>query len=146
MVPWPGFDVDLECVHQPPRAEQPDPHPGRGLVRTGQHRLQVGDAGTAVAGHDDEALRRRLAGQAELDLAAARVLVGVAGDLRDRGGDPRLVLRVEADQLGQPAGAAADRDDVRLGSDHDPQQAGIHGALYTVARIATTEASSRPRR
>ena len=115
-------------------------------MRTGQNRLEVGDAGTAVAGHDDKALCRWLPGQAELDGAAARILIGVAGDLRDRGGDPRLVLRVEADQFGKPAGAAANRDDVRLGSDRDPQQAGIHGALYTVARIATTEASSRPRR
>ena len=145
-MPCAGLRRDVECIHQPPGAEQPDAHPRHGLVRTGQNRRQVGDAGTAVAGHDDEALRRRLAGQAELDVAAARIFIGVAGDLRDRGGDPRLVLRVEPDQFGQPAGAAADRDDVRLGSDHDPQQAGIHGALYTAARIATTEASSRPRR
>ena len=66
--------------------------------------------------------------QAELDVAAARVFIGVAGDLRDRGGDARLVLRVEADQFGQPARPAADQHDVRLGGDRDPQQAGVHGA------------------
>ena len=52
-----------------------------------------------------------------------RVLEGVAGDLRDRGGDARLVLRVEAEQFGELARAAAGQHDVRLGGDHDPQQA-----------------------
>ena len=52
VAPWcpaPGFDVDVEFIHQPLGAEQPEAHAGRGLVRTGEDRLQVGDAGTAVA-------------------------------------------------------------------------------------------------
>ena len=96
--------------------------------------------------HDDEALCRCLPGQAELDRAAARILIGVAGDLRDRGGDAGLVLRVEAEQFGKPAGAAAHQDDVGLAQRSRSAAGGIHGALYTAARITTTEASSRPRR
>ena len=89
----------------------------------------------------------RIAGQTEFDLPAAGVFEGVAGDFRHRGGDAGLILTFEADQLRQPARALADQDDVGLGADRDQEQARVHARNSTASvRMATTEASSRPRR
>ena len=59
-------------------------------------------------------LRRALAFERELDLAAAGVAEGVARDLRNGGGDARLVLSVEAEQPGDLARALARHDHVLL--------------------------------
>ncbi len=111
------------------------------MPRPVEHRIEVGDAWPAIGDDDFEPLGRRLAAKAELDPAPAGIFERVARDLRDRSGDPRLILRFEADQLGEPAGALAHQHDVGLGRERQDQQAGVHEA-----RIAATVASSRPRR
>ena len=78
----------------------------------------------------------------EVHAPAAGVAVGVARDLRDRGGDARLVLRVEAEALGDLSRALARGDDVMLVFDGDGQ----HRAVHARASLATsTVTSSRPR-
>ena len=84
----------------------------------------------------------------ELDRAAAAMLDGVAGDLRDRGRDAGLGVQIVAEQFGDPAGAAARQDDVGVAFERDPHQARFcrHGGGHRGARNTTTEQSSRPRR
>ena len=93
---------------------------------------------------DDEELRRALAFDRELDLAAAGVAEGVARDLGHRGRDARLVLRLEAEQRGELARALARDHDVLLVADGDGDEAAWLIAPSPL-RSATTVASSRPR-
>jgi len=89
-------------------------------------------------------LRRPVAFERELDLAAAGVAVGVAHDLGHRGGDARLVLRLEAEQGGYLACALARRHHVLLVVHGDRHEARAHAATLS-GRAATAVASSRPR-
>jgi hypothetical protein len=70
----------------------------------------------------------------------------VAGDFRHRGGDARLVLRLEADQCGNLARALPGADHILLVADRDREQADRHAGGEPSARKATTVTSSRPRR
>ena len=79
---------------------------------------------------------------AELGSAAAGIFERVARKLGNGGGDARLVLPIEAQELGDPARSFADEHDVGLSFEGHEQKAGVH----VVVRIATTVASSRSRR
>jgi hypothetical protein len=57
-------------------------------------------------------LGRTLPFQRKLHLAATGVAVRIAGDLGNGGGDARLVLAVEAEQVGNLAAPLARDDDV----------------------------------
>ena len=93
VVPPPGRRLDLEAVHQPPGADDAR-GPCRSASRTGRRGSACRSSipGPRSRTRISEA-RGRLGVDQELDPAAAGVLEGVAGDLRDGGGDPRLVLR-----------------------------------------------------
>ena len=136
---------DLELVHQPSGAEDADPQAGRRVVPAVEDRLEVLDPRAPLVDADQKARRGRRADQ-ELDPAAARVLEGVAGDLRDRRGDPRLVERGEAQQAGDLAGALPRQDDVGFQADLQGQEGHAHGRLSPRSRATTTVTSSRPRR
>src|ERR1700688_2447481 len=106
----------------------------------------MGNPRPTVAYADDECLGFFAGDEAKFDLSAAGVFERIAREFRNRRGDPRLVLRIEADQLRQSSRPLADQDDVRFRGDRDQQEAWVHTELYTTGRIATTEASSRARR
>src|SRR5581483_10044609 len=102
------------------------------------------DVPDAAPGIDDahaKDLRPGLALHVELDAPAAGVAEGIARDLGHRGGDARLILSIEAEQLGQPARALAADHDIALLLDADPGQRNAHAASLAT----TTVTSSRPR-
>src|SRR5262249_47577374 len=80
--------------------------------------------------------------QPVFDAPAPAIVERVAHDLGDGGGDARLVLPVEARQLGDPARAAAHRDDVGLAFDRDGQET----LPQPAPRATRMHASSRSRR
>ena len=57
---------DVEAVHEPSRARDADPHPGRAPEAALQHCVKVRDAGTPVANYDLQA-RRGAGHEGELD-------------------------------------------------------------------------------
>ena len=79
-----------------------------------------------------------------LDLAAAGVVEGIARDLGNRGRDAGLILRVEAEQPGDLAGALARGDRIVLVADADRED-GDNGSCLYAAFATTTVASSLPR-
>jgi hypothetical protein len=112
--------LDVEPIHQPPGADDPQPHPGLRPVAPVQDPRQLGDPGAVIRHRRGEGRRiPRLGG--ELDPAAARVAVGVAADLRHGRGDARLVAGVEAEEGRDLPGALAGEDHVRLAPDLDGQ-------------------------
>ena len=79
-------------------------------------------------------------------LAAARVAVGVAGELGDRGGDPRLLEPVEAEQLGDVARALARASRrPRRGAGRRARSPSPIRRHRPARRATTTLTSSRPR-
>jgi hypothetical protein len=130
---------DLEPVHQPPGAGEPEPHARRRAVASLEHRGDVPDARPPIVHLDHEELRRRRALQPEDDLPAVRVAKCVARDLGDRGRDARLVLRVELEQRGDLARALARQHDVGLVPEPDREQRVRHAAAL---RSTTADASS----
>ena len=86
---------------------------------------------------DREELRRRAPLHCELDAAATGVGEGIASDLGDRGGNPCLVLAVEAEQPRDLPRPLACRDDVVLV---------LYGHRQDQAHLATTTATSSRRR
>ena len=124
MAPSPGRLVDLEAVHQPPGAHHAQAHAGGRAVAPVEDRVEVADAGPRSLDADHQELRRVAALDRELDLAAARVLERVAGDLGDRGGDARLVLALEAEARRDLARPLARRHDVLLVADPKSEMSG----------------------
>ena len=104
----------------------PEAHAGRRAILALEDAPSVRDArAPSVTRISEDAGAASLLTQ-ELDLPAARVLEGVAGDLRDGGGDAGLVLGVEAEQAGDLPGALAGQDDVGLEADRDRQERQAH--------------------
>ena len=134
--------LDLEGVHQPLGADQPQPETGARAVLAAEDRRQLGDAGALVAHRNGQQLGGAPPLDRELHPAPARVADGVAGDLGDGGGDPRLGLDVEAEQLGDLPGPLARVDDVVLPADVDGEDVELHAGGH---RATTTVASSRRR-
>jgi hypothetical protein len=83
--------ADGEMVHQAARADDAQAHAGRGAVLPSSD-LQVGGCRAPGPRRAREQLRRAVAFDRELDLAAAGVAEGVAHDLGHGGRDARLVL------------------------------------------------------
>jgi hypothetical protein len=98
-------------------------------MHPGEDRRQLCDPRPAVTHHYNEHLRRRADIEPELDLAAAGIFEGIAGDFRNRGGNPRLILPLESDQFGQTPGPLADQDDVRFCADRNQEEALFHAAI-----------------
>jgi hypothetical protein len=84
---------DLEVVHQPARARQPEAERAGGRYAVAQRGLEVGDAGPCVVDRDRDPAPAGAHGRRQLDPPAAGVLDRVARDLGHRGGD---VLRLDA--------------------------------------------------
>src|SRR5262249_2939556 len=118
-------------------------HAGRGGVAAVEDGLEVLDAGPPVADADEEG-GRGLPVEEELDLAAAGVLEGVAGDLGDGGGDAGLGLGRGAEQARQLAGALPGQHHVVLQADLLGQERLAHGRAPLGARATSTVTSSRP--
>ncbi len=84
----------------------------------------------------------------EFGAAAARIAVGVARQLRHRGGDAGLVLSIESQQFGDAMRALTDRDDIALVLDRHGDDGPDFGAMrrHGLHHFATsTVASSRCR-
>ena len=79
----------------------------------------------------------------ELDPAAAGVLEGVAGDLRNRGGDPRLILVLQAKQPGDLPGALPSEDDILLQANLHVEKVLAHESAPSSSRATSTVTSSR---
>ena len=131
---------DIEAVHEPPRAQNAQPHAGAGRIFAAQNALQIANAGAAIQDADEEDLGRRLAFHHELDTAAARVLKRIAGDLRNRRGQPGLLLRVEAQQRRDLAGALARGHHVLFVSNFARKNRQAHSS--GLASCATTTVTS----
>ena len=116
-----GLDVDP--VHQAPRAEDAEAHAGGRVVSPGQDAVQLGDAGAAVAYAHQQDLGRGRAFNGKLDHAVAGVIVDIARQLGNRGRDAHLVLAAEAAQRGHLARALARGDDVEFGLDGNAEDA-----------------------
>ncbi len=112
-----GRGVDLEVIHEAARADQAEPHAALRAVLAVENALQIGDAGTLVADADAQQLRRLGLLDHEFGAAAAGIAEGVARNFGNGGGDPGLVLPLEAEQFGDAARALTHRDDVALGVD-----------------------------
>src|SRR4029077_533564 len=106
--------------------------------------VQVRYPGALVANPGQHQLRSALAFEQELDSASPGVAVGIAGDLGDRRGNPRLILCVEPEQPGYLARALSGNDDVLLVVEGYGQKCfSYHGPMPLL--MATTLTSSRPR-
>jgi len=133
---------DLELVHQSPGSDDAETHAGRGAIGAVEDVGEPGDARALIGNDDLEQLRGRAAFYPELHLSSARIAEGVARDLRHRGGDPRLVLSIEAEEAGELPGPLPGEDDVVL----ELQRHRDHALAHAAAVLATTTvASSRPR-
>src|SRR5581483_10890839 len=91
---------------------------------------------------DDQDLRRRVPVDAVLDAPAAGIRIGIAGDFRHRGGDPRLLGRIEAECAGDLPRPLPGRDDVVFVMNAYRQQPDAHPRA---SRATTTVTSSRRR-
>jgi hypothetical protein len=110
-----------------------------------EHLRQVRDAAAAVADDDLQQLRRALTFHREAHAPAAAVAERVAHDLRHGRGDADLILRLEADELGDVAGPLPGCDHVGLAGDDDAEKREAHSDLAPprAGRTTSTDASSR---
>ena len=99
------------------RSGQTDSHSGSGGEGSFQDGIQIGNAASLVVNVNGEKLRARIEIQLEVDLAAARVLVRISGNFRNRGGERHLILWRKAQHAGQMPGPLARRHDVLLGGE-----------------------------
>src|SRR5262245_21723646 len=76
-----AFGVQLELVHEPPRARQSQAEAARGRETVLHGHRGVGDAGPDVLGHDRHAAPAVLLHDRDGDFTARGVLDDVAGDL-----------------------------------------------------------------
>ena len=137
-----GLRADVEPVHQAAGAGDADPEAGLRLVAALENRVEIADAGPAIGDAHDHGLAAPRVVDPKFRPASRRVPVGVAGDLRDGGRDPRLVLDAETQLLGDAARPLAHGHDIVLLLDRDREQGPSHDAT---PRTTTTVASSRPR-
>ena len=132
----------MKGVHQPPRAAQSDTHPPLGDVAARQYGIEVRYTRSLVADDDLEDRRCCVVLDSKLGSAAAGIFERVACQLGNGGGDARLILPIEAQELGDTARSFANEHDVWLSLESHEQKAGVH----VVVRIATIVTSSRSRR
>ncbi len=136
--PAPGLRRDLETVHQPARADDPQAHAGGRLVAAVEDVVEICDPWSLVADLDQElGLVHRVDRVGRPP--AARVLKRVACELGHCSGHSGLVLRIESQQRRDLASALARDDDVLLALDRHGRNRPRH------ARATTAVASSRPR-
>ena len=134
-----GAAVDLEGVHQAPGADDAHAHAGRRDVVALEDVGQAGDARALVDERGGERALVALALEREAQCAAAAVGHRVARDLRDRGGDARLVLAVEAQHGRERARALAGVDHVLLGPERGGQdRLHAHAALLSTSTVASS--------
>jgi hypothetical protein len=139
-----GLALHLEPVHEPPGPEEPEAHARLRAVVAGEDVLEVRDARPLVGDLHDEHLRSRGPFHAEEGAADLRIAEDVARDLRNRGGDARLVLVVEAEERRDLAGALAREHHVVLEADLEREEGHVHGETSR-GRATMTVTSSRPR-
>src|SRR5262245_29305546 len=82
---------DVELIHQMLGPGKTQPQPARGRIAVQQRPRDVGNSRAFVLGRDSDAGAGALADELERHLAAPGVHEDVAGDLRDRRGDDRLI-------------------------------------------------------
>src|SRR4051812_6086103 len=111
------FRVDVELVHQPPAARQPEPQAASGRVSLLEGALDVGDPGPLVTRDHDDRDTVVVHVSPDLHLARPGVDEDVAPDLRDRRRDEGRVSPGEAESAGQRAALPARDDDVGVGRD-----------------------------
>jgi hypothetical protein len=116
-------------------------------MRSRQHQRQVGDSGSLVGDADDEDLRARLAFEEELRLASARMPDDVARHFGHGGGQPHLILRIEAEEARELPGPLSRHDHVLLLAKLDGEQLCAHecSPCEAIGFSASTVTSSVPR-
>ena len=134
---------DLEPLREPARTADPEPHAGGRPVAAVEHLGQVRNARPFV-GNAHQAGGLASTVHQQRGPPAAGVLERVARDLRNAGRDTGLVLRIEAEQPRELAGALVDQHDVLLAPDVGPEQQALGHAAGDVL-ATTTVLSSRGR-
>jgi hypothetical protein len=121
---------------------QTHPHSPHGALSPRRCGIEVDDPRALVTDDDLERLRGSGIPNPEFGAAAAGIFESIARKLGNSGGDARLVLSIEAQEFGKAACPFADEYDGGLALERNNEKPRVHDA----ARIATTAASSRPRR
>src|SRR5712692_5469266 len=109
--------VDVEFVHEAPRARKPEPEAAGGRVAVLQGPGDIGDARPLINRHHFQAGSIAVGQQAERDLAPLGVHHDVARDLRNGGRDHGLVAFGESGLRRQLAPLLTRTDDVHVGRD-----------------------------
>src|SRR6187399_441668 len=78
----------MEMIHQPPRADEAEPHAAWRLIPAVENVLKRGYPLALVADADFERLHRRARVDEELGPATARIAEGVTGQFGHRSRDP----------------------------------------------------------
>ncbi len=104
--------LDLEPIHQPPGAREPDAHSGRRPVSPREHVVEVANSGAGIADDDREQLRLGASFDDVIDPSGSGVPERVADDFGDRSRHTRLLGLVEAQQGSELSGSLAGGDDV----------------------------------
>jgi hypothetical protein len=132
-----GARRNLAPVHQPARAGEADAHAGRRFIATSEDLVEVRDARTAVGDANQQDLRRALALDFVRDAAVARIADRVARDLRHCGGDPRLILSVEAEHAGDLSRLLPRDHEVLLADQRHPVDHRAHRAPASLRSTAS---------
>jgi hypothetical protein len=108
-----GRGLDREDVRQASRPDDTESEAGRRDVASVEDLLETRDARPAVDDARNEQRRCAIV-DAELDLPATRVLVGVPPDLGHRGRESGLILRIDTEPCGELPRALTSEHDVVL--------------------------------
>ncbi len=136
--------ADVDLVHQPMDADDPDSHAGLRAVPPAQHLVEIGNTRAFIAHLREQQLGCALAFQREFDFAAAGVAESIACNFGDGRGDARLVLRIKTDEAGNLACALARYDDVLFVVKGYRKESLGHQPPVPLF-MTTTVTSSRPR-
>ena len=103
-----------EAIHQPPRADDAEPHSRGRLVAAAHHVVEVRDSGSLVLDADYQLLRTRFEIQLEPHGAMAGIAKGVTNDLGHGSRQARLLGGIEFEQPGNLRRALARGHDVLI--------------------------------
>jgi hypothetical protein len=113
--------IDRAAIHQPAAARDAAAHAGRRPVSAVEHRLEVANAGPAIAHVDDKRLRLRIRVERENHFARTGILEGIARDFGYRACNARLIERRKTQTGRDGARPAACGDHVLFGFKPDSQ-------------------------
>src|SRR5689334_21403204 len=142
-----GRRLDVKVVHEPPRANEAEPHAAWRLVPSVEDILKRGYSFALIADPYFQRLHRGIGIDEELSPAAAGIAKGVTGQFGYGRRDPRLVLPFKAQHLGDAPSPLPDRNNVAFRFDRNgDNRPALVGCCHRRHHLQTsTVASSRPR-